>query len=185
MAITYVLTKRLSTPTSPTSSKRWYAQTRSINTVTFDMVAEEAQYSCSATRGDVALVLDACISVMLRHLAQGEDIELGDFGRFHSTLINAKPYYDYQEMAKVIPAPVNKEDFTAAKNIIKSTVRFYPGISLRRMYRTATYRMIEGGTLDTASNQTNEVADGNENTENNVDCKCDGEGSKRKKEKKD
>lgn len=169
MAIGYVLVKR-GKPNQPTSVKRWYAQTESINEVNFNMVCEEAQYACSATKGDVMLVLDACLATITRHLAQGEDVSLGEFGRFRTTVTNKKSYWDAEAEERIYPAPTVRADFDPVYNITKCAVRFTPGRSLRNMCHSATYRELDYGRGTQSSSNENE----NENEiPTDKECSCE------------
>lgn len=148
MAVSYVLIKR-GTPGSPTSTKRWYAQTQAINEIDLDKIAEEVQYACSATKGDVRLILDGLINVSKQHLSKGEIVEFGEFGRFRMTIINTKPYIGWDEKQdepkKFYPAPTDRAEFNTSKNISKVNIRFTPGRHLTLLCKTALYREVEGG----------------------------------------
>lgn len=143
MAVTYCLVQRKTDPRDAQSVKRWYATASSINTLDFDAICEEATSGCSATKGDIELVLNAALSVITRHLAQGEVVVLGEFGRFSTLVENKHPWYDYEAEQKKIPAPVNKADFSPVNNIKATHIRFSPGKALRNMCSSVTYREVE------------------------------------------
>lgn len=144
MAITYVLTQRKN-PQSATAPKRWYAKGSSIKEFGFNLLCDEASHASSATRGDVLLALDASIASMVRHLSEGETVQLGDFGRFRMEVHNTKKVYN-ELGEQVAAAPVVRDEFRASRNICGCRIVFTPGAALKNMCKTASYQLIDGGT---------------------------------------
>lgn len=147
MPVTYVLVKRKS-PMNPDADARWYAETSKCRVCSFDEVTTDATQSSSATRGDVQLVLDAAINSMIKHLANGEIVQLGDFGNFRMKVRNTKKVWNEESGAWETAAPKNRSDFNASRNIAKSSIVFTPGKGMKSMLASARYQLIDGGTKE-------------------------------------
>jgi predicted histone-like DNA-binding protein len=67
---------------------KYYARTMKGSEVTLDDIEREIEHSCSATRGDVKLVLQTFHDVWKRHLQQGHRVNLNalELGRYHITV---------------------------------------------------------------------------------------------------
>ena len=63
---------------------KYFARTRKGNEVTLDVIGREIEHCCSATRGDVKLVLQTFYDVWKRHLRRGDRVNLDamELGRY-------------------------------------------------------------------------------------------------------
>ncbi len=83
MSLTYHLVQRLdkSTGAAP-GSKLYYGQVRVRQTVDFNSLCESIADRSTASKGDVMLVIDGLLNVLARNLADGNVVQMGDFGNF-------------------------------------------------------------------------------------------------------
>lgn len=83
MAIKYYLA-RCNVKSSANYGK-YYARTMKGNEVTLDDIEREIEHACSATRGDVKLVMQTFYEVWKRHLQQGDRVNLDamELGRYY------------------------------------------------------------------------------------------------------
>ena len=61
---------------------KYYAHTMKMGHVGLEEIESIIQQNCTATRGDVRLVLTELIEVMKKELQEGKVVELDGFGRF-------------------------------------------------------------------------------------------------------
>ena len=61
---------------------KYHAMTVKAGTVSQDEIERMIEHRCSATKGDVKLVLTELISVLKERMQEGYVVELEDFGRF-------------------------------------------------------------------------------------------------------
>ena len=111
MSIKYSLME-LRNPLRPQDEKRVYAKAQVREKVGLNTITEEISYSTSRTDGDVMSALRALMRITHKHLADGDMVELGDFGTFQYQLSS--------------DAADTKEEFTHA-NIRKVRLQFRPG----------------------------------------------------------
>lgn len=101
----------------PEEPKKYYALAQARSLVDLNYVADEIAYSSSLTEGDVLNVLRALIRITQKHLADGDIVDLGDFGTFQLAVSTNRP-------------TATEKEFTAA-NIKATRIRFRPGTMLR------------------------------------------------------
>lgn len=112
MSIKYSLMK-LKNPQQPTDPEKYYAKAQVREVIDLNRIADEISYSTSLTDGDVLNVLRALIRKTGEHLADGDMVDLGDFGRFRYELSST--------------GAEKKTEFTSA-NIRKVRLHFRPGL---------------------------------------------------------
>ena len=83
MPLIYTLVKRRNmTKGAEPGSKLFYGQTSITKTLNINKICQRIEHLCTASRGDILLVLDGLMKVMNEALTEGESIHLGEFGSF-------------------------------------------------------------------------------------------------------
>lgn len=83
MALMYHLVQRPDkTKGAAADAKLYYGQIRAQQTFSFSKLCDAISACSTASRGDVMLVIDGLLIVLLQHLENGEVVEIGDFGKF-------------------------------------------------------------------------------------------------------
>ena len=113
---------QLRNPLQPGDPKKYYAKAQVREVIDINRIANEISYSTSLTQSDVLSVLNALIYKTEEHLADGDIVSLGDFGRFQ-----------YQLSSE---GADSKAEFTAAR-IKKVKLHFRPG----RMWKPTVDRL--------------------------------------------
>ncbi|MBR4553583.1 MAG: DNA-binding protein [Bacteroidaceae bacterium] len=83
MAIYYKLVPRKK---PGTTTVKWYGSAVNTGVVKIDQLAEEMSSESTVTRHDVLSVLSSLQQHIMRHLALGHSVRLGDLGSFHASL---------------------------------------------------------------------------------------------------
>src|SRR5574344_26964 len=65
------------------TEEKYFARARKTGKVGMAEIAEEIQRNCSATCGDVTLVLTELMDVIRDHLLNGEEVTIDGLGSFH------------------------------------------------------------------------------------------------------
>ena len=83
MPLVYTLVKRkdLSKGAGP-DAKLFYGQTSITKQLKLNQICTRIERLCTASRGDILLVLDGLLKVMNDALTEGESVHLGEFGSF-------------------------------------------------------------------------------------------------------
>ena len=102
----------------------YHAQTSVTNKLDLNNICGRIEEICTASRGEILLVLDGLIKVMNRSLADGESIHLGEFGSFRMVAGS--------KGSKTV-AGFNTSLFNRAHIV------FYPGTLLVQTARTASF----------------------------------------------
>lgn len=112
MSIKYYLTK--CNIKSSRNNGKYYARTLRDNEVTLDDIEREIEHACSATRGDVKLVLQTFYDIWKRHLQQGDLVNLDamELGRHYIAV-----------RSRMVDCP---ERFTTRNHIMGFTLRSLP-----------------------------------------------------------
>lgn len=63
-------------------SKLYYGQIRSQQTTDFNRLCETISAHSTASKGDVMLVIDGLLYVLTQNLADGNVVQMGEFGNF-------------------------------------------------------------------------------------------------------
>ena len=83
MALIYTLVKRRDMSKGALEGAQlYYAQTSVTKRLDLNTICARIEMYCTASRGEIILVLDGLIKVMNEALAEGESIHLGEFGSF-------------------------------------------------------------------------------------------------------
>lgn len=86
MSLTYRLILRPNmTKDAPKGSKLFYGQLRTQQKIGFKKLCEMVSGHCTATKGEVELVIDGLIYVLKQQLSMGSVIQMGEFGNFRVT----------------------------------------------------------------------------------------------------
>ena len=115
MSLKYSLAE-LRNPLRPEEPKKFYAKSQVRDVVSLNRIADEISYSTTLTDGDVLNVLRGLIRKVKEHLADGDIVDLAEFGKFQ-----------YQISSH---GAETKEKFTPA-NIRKVRLQFRPGEMLK------------------------------------------------------
>src|SRR5574344_1809195 len=70
------------------TDEKYFARTRKTGKIGMNEIAEEIQRNCSATCGDVKLVLTELTDVIRDHLLNGEEVIIDGLGSFHIKVIS-------------------------------------------------------------------------------------------------
>ena len=85
MALIYTLVKRRDMSKGALEGAQlYYAQTSVTKRLDLNTICSRIEMYCTASRGEIILVLDGLIKVMNEALAEGESIHLGEFGIFNN-----------------------------------------------------------------------------------------------------
>ena len=83
MPLVYTLVKRkYMSKDAAEGSTLYHAQTSITKKLTLNKICTRIENICTASRGEIILVLDGLIKVMNEALSDGESIHLGEFGSF-------------------------------------------------------------------------------------------------------
>ena len=83
MPLIYTLVKRKDMSKDAASGATLYhAQTSITKKLTLNKICTRIENICTASRGEIILVLDGLIKVMNEALSDGESVHLGEFGSF-------------------------------------------------------------------------------------------------------
>jgi predicted histone-like DNA-binding protein len=69
-------------PGKPEAPKKYYPSIQSAGRVTLRQLAEEACDMSTLSTPDMMAAIEACLTLIPQHLAEGRVVELGDFGNF-------------------------------------------------------------------------------------------------------
>lgn len=83
MALKYHLVQRPDKrKDAPEGSKLYYGQVRAQGMVDFNRLCETIAAHSTASKGDVMLVIDGLLFVLKQSLADGQIVQMGEFGNF-------------------------------------------------------------------------------------------------------
>lgn len=125
MSLIYTLVKRkdMSTGASP-DAKLYYGQTSVTKQLKINQICTRIERLCTASRGDILLVLDGLMKVMNDALTEGESVHLGEFGSFR--------------MVAGSRGCINAEDFDTSL-FKRPRIVFYPGTMLIGSTKNITF----------------------------------------------
>lgn len=130
MPIRYKLVQRKDfTKGAPADGKRFYAQLVSNGTVSLDELCESIAEETAQTSADVKSILDRLPRVLRRHLGEGRNVQMGEFGSIRPTLGSQ--------------GSLTKKDFNAATMMKKPGMVFTPGKLLQKMRDDATFLRVK------------------------------------------
>lgn len=125
MSLVFTLVKRkdMSKDAAP-GAMLYHAQTSITKKLTLNKICTRISNYCTASRGEILLVLDGLIQVMNEALADGESIHLGEFGSFR--------------MVAGSKGASTVDGFNTAL-FNRAHIVFYPGTMLINTARTASF----------------------------------------------
>lgn len=125
MPLVYTLVKRKDMSKGATEgSTLYHAQTSITKQLTLNKICTRIENLCTASRGEIILVLDGLIKVMNEALSDGESIHLGKFGSFRM-------------VAGSKGSPTIDGFSTALFN--RAHIVFYPGTMLKNIVNTVSF----------------------------------------------
>ncbi|MCD8031145.1 MAG: HU family DNA-binding protein [Bacteroides sp.] len=142
MSLRYSLAE-MRNPMRPEEPKKFYAKSQVRDVVSLNRIADEISYATALTDGDVLNVLRGLIRKVKEHLADGDIVDLEEFGKFQ-----------YQISSR---GAESKEKFTPA-NIRKVRLQFRPceflkpslkHLKFERVLPVKTRKAAESGDGDT------------------------------------
>lgn len=132
MALKYRLILRPNMTKGATKdSKLFYGQVRTQARVDFKSLCEMVSGHCTATKGEVELVIDGLIYILKQQLAMGNSIQVGDFGGFRMLAGCKGTFY-----AKDFDPSLFK----------KGRIVFTPGATLKDLLTKASFEKLEAFT---------------------------------------
>ena len=126
MSIKYSV-NQLRNPQDPEGARKFYARAQVRETITLRKLAKEIAYASSLTPGDVLSVLMELSNHVANHLADGDMVDMGDFGKLQ-----------YQ----VESEGADTEEEFKYTNISKVNLQFRPGIAFREQEKTLKYEKV-------------------------------------------
>lgn len=117
----------LRNPKNPSDPKKFYAKAQASGALHIDEICTSVAHSGSIIRGDVLAVSDGLIFEMIRGLAAGKIVDLGDFGHF--------------QMQVSSKGAATEKEFNTT-NIKKAKIQFRPGKLLTNMIATLAYNQV-------------------------------------------
>jgi DNA-binding protein, histone-like, putative len=126
MAVKFSVVPRKN-PSKMSEPAKYYAQAQGYGEMSFDLICKDVDSRCTATRADVAAVLNAVITTMEISLSKGEIIRLGDFGTF--------------QVAVSSGGAATEKEFHSSL-IRKPRISFRPGKLLTTLLKTLEYSQV-------------------------------------------
>ncbi len=126
MSIKYSVNS-LRNPQDPEGPRKFYARAQVRETISLRRLSREIAYSSSLTPGDVLNVLTEMSNKIAEHLADGDLVDLGDFGRIQ--------YQVGSEGAET-------EDKFKSTNITKVNLQFKPGYAFTSQEKTLQFEKV-------------------------------------------
>lgn len=120
--------------------KLYYASILSNGTATFEEVCESIAEETALTSADVKSCLDRLPRILTRHLREGRNVQLGEFGSFRLTLGSS--------------GVENENDFKAATMMKRPGIVFTPGKTLQEMRDKVTYIRVKSDGSETSESGT-------------------------------
>ena len=133
MPLIYTLVKRKDMSKDAASGATLYhAQTSITKKLTLNKICTRIENICTASRGEIILVLDGLIKVMNEALSDGESVHLGEFGSFR--------------MVAGSKGIENEKDFNVSL-FNKARIVFSPGTMLNEIRKNAKYEKMDTETV--------------------------------------
>jgi predicted histone-like DNA-binding protein len=126
MSIKYSLSRQRN-PQDPEAPRKFYARVQVRETIDLRRLAKEIAYASSLTPGDVLNVLMEMGNHVASHLADGDLVDLGDFGRLQ-----------YQVSGR---GADTEEEFKYT-HISKARLQFRPGYAFRAQQALLQYEKV-------------------------------------------
>jgi len=128
MAINYSLSMR-GNPSDPTAGKRAYAQAQAKEVLDIDKFAEHiTSHGSVYSKGDIVGILTMAVSCIKENLLAGNSVQLGDLGKFYTSL-SSQGSRTYDE-------------FNANSNIKRVNVKFAPSSVLKNLRQVAEFERV-------------------------------------------
>lgn len=103
--------------------KKYYPSIQSTGRVTMRQLAREASQMSSLSSPDMMAAIEAFLTLIPRHLAQGDIVELGEFGnfwlRFSAEGVETPAKVHGDQITTLIPRFMPGKEFKRALNTVK------------------------------------------------------------------
>ncbi|NDV66707.1 HU family DNA-binding protein [Bacteroides sp. 224] len=126
MSLKYSIAE-LKNPLRPQAPKKFYARSQVREDVDIYRLAREIAYSSSQTEGDVLSTIFSLFQKTSEHLADGDSVSLGDFGKFQYHISSN--------------GTATKEEFSTG-HIRDVKLRFRPGRMIRTSVADHTFERV-------------------------------------------
>jgi predicted histone-like DNA-binding protein len=126
MAVKYTVVAR-GKPGDPEAPKKYYPMVKSTGKTTLRDLAERVAEISTVSSVDVVAVLEAFLTIVPRELADGNIVNLGDFGTFR---------------LRVRSEGADSEEEVTARNIIQAFARFRPGKRFKETLDNASFEKL-------------------------------------------
>ena len=128
MPIDYIVAERFN-PVSPEEPRKYYAQQKSRDEVTFREISNVISERSTVNSIDITGVIESFVKVIPEFLTAGSIVRLGDFGSFYITIKSS--------------GSDTKEGFK--ENMIKEvSIKFRPGKEIKKALKNVTFNRIKG-----------------------------------------
>jgi predicted histone-like DNA-binding protein len=124
MSVQYVIIER-GNPLNMAAPKKFYAMAKSAGVVTLKQLSKDISARSTVNSSDTLAVLDSLVQQLTKELEEGRIVRLGDFGSFQLSLSSE--------------GADTAEKFNSSM-VKKSKILFRPGIDLRNMLATVSYK---------------------------------------------
>jgi predicted histone-like DNA-binding protein len=126
MAVKYTVVAR-GKPGDPEAPKKYHPMVKSTGKTTLRDLAERIAEISTVSSVDVVAVLEALLTIIPRELADGNIVNLGDFGTFR---------------LRVRSTGSDSEEEVTARNIIQAFARFRPGKRFKKTLDNASFEKL-------------------------------------------
>jgi len=126
MSVKYSIVK-MNNLLRPEEDPLYYAKAQVREEIGLQRIAEEIAYATSLTDGDVLNVIRGLIRKTKEHLADGDIVSLGDFGKFQFQISSR--------------GAISASEFTQA-NIRKARFHFRPGKQIKELIPNLEYEEV-------------------------------------------
>jgi predicted histone-like DNA-binding protein len=123
MTVKYTVVAR-GNPGDPQAPKKYYPSVKSSGKTTLRRLAERIAEISTVSSVDVVAVLEAFLSIVPKELAEGNIVQLGDFGSFS---------------LRIRSEGVDSEEQVTAHNITKPLTSFRPGKRFKEILDSISY----------------------------------------------
>lgn len=124
MSVKYVIVERVN-PSDMAAPRKFYAMAKAAGEVSLKQLSKDISARSTVNSSDTLAVLDSLIQQLTKELEEGRIVRLGDFGSFQLSLSSE--------------GADTAEKFNSSM-VKKSKILFRPGIDLRNMLATVSYK---------------------------------------------
>jgi predicted histone-like DNA-binding protein len=111
-------------PANPSAPKKFYPSVKSTGRVTTRQLAETAARETALASADILSAIEAFLKIIPRELAEGNIVELGEFGSF---------------WLRIDSEPAESAEDVRTEKITGTKPRFNPGKAFKKVLETLEY----------------------------------------------